>query len=127
MAKYAFEAKKINGLRALHDHVLVSDMHFGQRRLSSGLILLNDDGKGEGIRPRWGKVFAIGPEQVDVAIGQWILIAHGRWTRANEVEINGEELKLRRIDPKDILMISDEAPGEDDTFSTALSIEAKAL
>ena len=125
--KYAFEAKKINGLRALHDHVLVSDMYFGQRRLSSGLILLNDDGKGDGIRPRWAKVFAIGPDQTDVKIGQWILVAHGRWTRANEVEIGGSEYKLRRIDPKDILMVSDIDPGTDDTISTAMNIDAKAL
>jgi hypothetical protein len=127
MTKYAFEAKKINGLRALNDHVLVTDMQFGQRQLSSGLILLNDDGKGEGIRPRWAKVYSIGPDQKDVDIGQWILIAHGRWTRANEVEINGVEMKLRRVDPADILMISDTDPGTDDSLSTAVNIDAKQL
>ena len=125
MSKYAYEVKKASGLRALHDHVLVSDMHFGERRLGSGIVLLNDDGKGDGIRPRWGRVFAIGPEQTEVAEGQWILIAHGRWTRANEVDINGEVKKLRRIDPKDILLISDEPPAGDDTLSDAVSINAK--
>ena len=30
MSKYAYEVKKASGLRALHDHVLVSDMHFGE-------------------------------------------------------------------------------------------------
>jgi hypothetical protein len=125
--KYAFEAKKIKGLRALHDHVLVSDMQFGQRQLSSGLVLLNDDGKGDGIRPRWAKVYAIGPEQREVVPGQWILVAHGRWTRANEVEIDGVQMKLRRIDPSDMLMVSDTEPGYDDTLSTAVNIDAKAL
>ena len=103
MEKYAFEAKKVEKIRALNAHVLVTDMHFGQRKLGSGIIMLNDDGKGEGIRPRWCKVFAIGPEQYDVKIGQWILVAHGRWTRANEIEIDGEKKSLRRIDPEDIL------------------------
>lgn len=127
MAKAAFEAKKIDKLRALNAHVLVTDMHFGERKLGSGIIMLNDDGKGEGIRPRWAKVFAVGPEQQDVRVGQWILVAHGRWTRANEIEVDGEEKSLRRVDQNDILLISDEAPGLDETFSDALSIEAKSL
>lgn len=127
MTKAAFAPKQIQGLRALNAHVLVTDMHFGERKLGSGLILLNDDGKGEGIRPRWAQVFAIGPDQQDVRVGQWILVAHGRWTRANEIEIDGEKKSLRRVDQNDILMISDEPPGTDDTFSDALSIEAKSL
>jgi hypothetical protein len=127
MTKAAFAPKKIQGLRALNAHVLVTDMHFGERKLGSGLILLNDDGKGEGIRPRWAQVFAIGPDQEDVRVGQWILIAHGRWTRANEIEIDGKKKSLRRVDHNDILMISDEPPSTDDTFSDALSIEAKSL
>jgi hypothetical protein len=107
--------------------VLVTDMYFGQRRLSSGLILLNDDGKGEGIRPRWARVFAIGPDQTDVKIGQWVLVAHGRWTRANDIEINGEKKQLRRIDPKDILLISDTEPSDSEGLSDAVSIHAKSL
>lgn len=117
MAKLAFEANKITSLRALNDHVLVTDMQFGSRQLSSGIMLLNDNGKSEGIRPRWARVFAIGPEQKDVKVGQYILVAHGRWTRANEIEIDGEKKSLRRIDHNDILMVSDEAPEYDDTIS----------
>jgi hypothetical protein len=127
MKKAAFEAKKIEKIRALNAHVLVTDMEFGERKLGSGLVLLNDDGKGEGIRPRWAKVFAIGPDQHDVKIGQWILVAHGRWTRANDIEVDGEKKKLRRVDQNDILMISDKQPDDDETFSTAVSIEAKSL
>lgn len=127
MAKAAFQAKKIKSLRALNDHVLVTDMHFGSRKLGSGLILLNDDGKGEGIRPRWARVFAIGPDQKDVSVGQWILVAHGRWTRANEIEVEGEEKSLRRVDHNDILMVSDNQPSDDDTMSDAVNIEAKSL
>ena len=90
--------------------------------MSSGLILLNDDGKGDGIRPRWCQVFAIGPDQRDVEVGQWILVSHGRWTRANEIEINGEKKSLRRVDHNDILLVSDEPPAYDDTMSTAVVI-----
>lgn len=127
MSKAAFEAKKIKSLRALRDHVLITDMHFGQRKLGSGIILGNDDGTSEGIRPRWGRVFAIGSEQHDVKVGQWVLVAHGRWTRANDIEVEGEKKSLRRVDNNDILLISDDAPGDDDTMSTAVNIQRKSL
>ena len=125
--KAAFAPKKVEKISALNAHVLVTDMYFGQRKLGSGLILLSDDGKGEGIRPRWAKVFAIGPDQQDVKVGQWILVAHGRWTRANEIEINGETKQLRRVDDKDILMVSDEEPADIEGVSDAVHIQAKSL
>jgi len=121
-----FEAKKISGLRALKDHVLVTDMKFGSRQLSSGIVLMDDDGKSDGVRPRWCQVFAVGPEQTDIEVGQWILVAHGRWTRANDIEIDGERKSLRRVDNNDILMVSDESPEYDDTISTAVNVEHKA-
>ena len=79
----------IEQLRALGNNVLVRDMTFSSRKLSSGIILLGDDAKTNGIRPRWAKVYAVGPEQNDVAVGQWIMIEHGRWSRGIEVEVKG--------------------------------------
>jgi len=125
MTTAAYAPKKINSLRALNEHVLVTDMQFGQRKLSSGIVLLNDDGKSDGIRPRWCQVFAVGPNQKDVVVGQYILVTHGRWTRANEIEIDGEKKSLRRVDHNDILMVSDEPPEADDTLTTAVNISAK--
>jgi hypothetical protein len=119
-----FDAIKINDLRALGDHVLVSDMNFKERITSSGLYLLNDDGRGAGIRPRWAQVYATGPRQDDVKIGQWILVAHGRWTRGVKVEDSTGERTLRRIDPNDILLVSDSQPS-DDTLSSATEIDSK--
>jgi hypothetical protein len=127
MSKPAYAPKKIKNLRALKDHVLVTDMQFGGRQLSSGIMLLSDDGKSDGIRPRWCQVFAVGPEQEDVQVGQWILVAHGRWTRANDIEVNGEKKSLRRVDNNDILMVSDTEPGADDTVSTSVNVQAKSL
>jgi len=127
MKKPAYAPKQINNLRALKDHVLVTEMEFGGRQLSSGIMLLSDDGKSDGIRPRWARVFAIGPEQEDVQVGQWILVAHGRWTRANDIEVNGEKKSLRRVDNNDILMVSDTEPGTDDTVSTSVNVQAKSL
>lgn len=117
---------QVDGVKALHDHVLIRDMNFGARKLASGIYLLNDDGKTEGIRPRWAQVYAVGPDQKDVAVGQWVFIEHGRWSRGMEVEINGEEFTLRKADPKCIIFVSDEEPEEDDTISTAVMAERKS-
>jgi len=128
MKKFANEPHKIQRkkIKALHSDVLVHEMTFDGRTLSSGLILMSDDGKGYGIRPRWGRVYAVGPEQKDVKIGQWIMVAHGRWTRGIKIKDESGETTLRKIDPKDILMVSDneEAP-QDDTQSTAVHIDKK--
>jgi co-chaperonin GroES (HSP10) len=124
--KKAFEPHQLNReqVKPLRDHVLVNEMNFEGRTLSSGIVLLNDNGKSDGIRPRWGQVYAVGPEQQDVTPGQWICIEHGRWTRGIDVEDENGKITLRRVDPKDIMMISDDRPN-DDTFSTAIHVEAK--
>ena len=116
---------KIQAIKPLHDHVIVTEMNFKDRTLSSGIVLLGDDAKTAGIRPRWAQVYAVGPDQKDVAVGQWILVEHGRWTRGSEVEIDGEEMTIRRIDANAILMVSDEAPNHDDNVSTAVQAESK--
>lgn len=116
---------KIKGLHPLKDHVIVRDMNFGQRTLSSGVILLGDDGKTDGIRPRWACVYAVGPEQADVVVNQWVLVEHGRWTRGIKVEINGEELTLRRVDSSAIMMVTDQEPSADDNVSTSVHAEHK--
>jgi hypothetical protein len=116
---------QVDGIRALNDHVIVRDMNFGARKLASGIFLLNDDGKTEGIRPRWARVYAVGPEQQDVQVGQWVFIEHGRWSRGMEVEIDGEQFTLRKADPKCIIFVSDEEPTEDDTISDAVMAQRK--
>ena len=118
---------KINGLTPLHDIVLVRDMSFEARKLSSGILLLNDDGKSDGIRPRWARVFAVGPEQKEIKPGEWVYVEHGRWSRGIEVEINDEEFVIRRVDPACIIFASPEPPEEDDTISTALDGNKKSL
>ena len=118
---------QVDGIKALHDHVIVRDMNFGARKLASGIFLLNDDGKTEGIRPRWAKVYAVGPDQKDVAVGQWVFIEHGRWSRGMEVEINNEIFTLRKADPKCIIFVSDDEPTEDETISNAVMAERKSL
>lgn len=120
-------AKKIEKLTALKDYVIVRDMNFAGRKLSSGVMLLNDDGHTSGIRPRWAQVYATGPKQTAVKVGEWVLVEHGRWTRGIDVVVGDEELTIRRVDPKNIIFVSDEAPPADDTISTAVPAQKKSL
>ena len=123
--KPAYAPHKVQNLRPLKDTVLVTDMVFKERKLNSGLILLNDNGTTAGIRPRWGRIYAVGPEQKDYSPGDWICVAHGRWTRGVEIEDSeGTVITIRKVDPKDILLISDEQPS-DDTMSDAVQVTAQ--
>jgi co-chaperonin GroES (HSP10) len=117
--KPAFAPHRVASLKPLKDTVIVEEMEFSGRQLSSGIILMNDNGTTAGIRPRWGRVYAVGPDQQDVAVGQWICVAHGRWTRGLDIEDDGGTRTIRKVDPKDILLISDEQP-DDDTMSDAV-------
>jgi co-chaperonin GroES (HSP10) len=123
MTKLAFQPHQLtqSQIHPLNNSVIVSEMVFDQRITSSGIILPNDNGTGSGIRPRWGQVYATGPEQSDVTVGQWICVAHGRWTRCIDIEDESGKKTLRRIDPNDILMVSDELP-QDDTMSDAVNV-----
>jgi len=112
----AFGAHKVSKLIPLNDTIIVTDMQFDIRLTSSGIVLPNDDMKSSGIRPRWAKVYATGPKQKDVQIGQYVLISHGRWTRGIKIEDENGEKTIRKVDPNDILMVSDE-PVQDDTMS----------
>ena len=94
----------------LKKRVLVSDMHFGETKTAGGLIIPDDDGTSGGVHPRWAKVYAVGKDQDDVKIGQWIMVAHGRWSRAFKVVKEGVELEVRMIDENDILLVSDTEP-----------------
>ncbi len=99
-----------NDIKPLKKRVLVSDMQFGATKSKGGIILLDDDGTEAGIHPRWAKVYAVGDQQDDVKVGQWLLVAHGRWSRAFKVKKDGVELEVRMIDENDILLVSDEEP-----------------
>jgi co-chaperonin GroES (HSP10) len=96
-------------LRPLRDKVLVTNLERGERTTAGGIVLLDDDGKMDGIRPRWAEVYAIGPDQTDVEVGQWIIVEHGRWTEGQDVALDGQDtLRLWLVDNNGILGISED-------------------
>lgn len=117
-SKPAFSPTKVDSLTFLNKDIIVSEMSFDERITKAGLIILNDDKKSAGIRPRWAKIYGLGPEQTDpqLEIGKYILIAHGRWTRGITIETPSGKETLRKVDPNDILLVSDE-PMDDETMS----------
>ncbi len=118
-SKPAFSPTKVDKLTFLHEDIVVSDMKFDQRITQGGIILLDDDKKSAGIRPRWAKIYGLGPDVKDteLQIGKYILISHGRWTRGITIETPLGKETLRKVDSNDILLISDE-PMDDETMST---------
>ena len=109
----AYEPKKIK-IIAIRDSVIVSDMDFGEVTLASGIVLRSDDGKSHGVKPRWGKVYKVGPNQKDIKEGQWVLVEHGRWTRKLTID-DGEGVKeIQKIETKAIIAISDRPPNAND-------------
>ena len=117
--------KVIGKIVPIRDKVLVSDMNFDSQKTFSGIIIPSDNGKVRGIHPRWAKVFAVGPEQKEVKVGEWILVEHGRWTRGIAYEVSDDEiLELRMVDNAAILMSADEPP-EDAVFAFQVGAPAE--
>lgn len=104
--------KPVEGtLRPLDNKILVYEMEFGMEKSLGGIFLPSDDGKSTGIHPRWAKVYAIGPNQIDVKVGEWILLEHGRWSRGiNYRTPEGNDIVIRLADLNAILMSADEKP-----------------
>jgi co-chaperonin GroES (HSP10) len=111
---------KISSIKPLRDDVIIVDMEFGEQATKSGIIVRSDDGKTHGIKPRWGKVYAVGPKQQDVKIGQWVLVEHGRWTRGVNIEDVDGEKTIRKIDTNAMMMISDTPPENDVVIGTEI-------
>lgn len=100
-------------LKPLGNKVLITNMNFGEEMTKGGLVLLSDNAKSSGIHPRWGQVFATGPDQSEVKEGDWILLEHGRWSRGHEYETeNGEKIDIRLADNNAILCVSNEPPDD---------------
>jgi co-chaperonin GroES (HSP10) len=95
-------------LRPLRDGVILTNLERGQRMSAGGIVIPDDDGKDTGIRARWGQVYAVGPEQKDVKVGEWVLMQHGRWTTGADVKLKGKDaFRFWKADPKGMLGISE--------------------
>lgn len=109
---FAFAPKKVK-VRALSKDVLVIDMDMGEMKTSSGIVIQSDDGKAHGVKPRWAKVYKIGTEvDLDLKVGQWVLIEHGRWTRKMTIDDGDGVKEFQKVEVKSIMAVADEKPND---------------
>jgi len=100
-----------NNFRPLHDNVFVTDIEQGPTLSKGGLLLPDDNMTDRGIRDRWARIWAIGPEVIDLNVGEWVLVKHGRWTIGIDMNFKGERMTIWKIDyPEAILLASSEDP-----------------
>lgn len=93
----------------LHDKVIGKTIEdFGFKTTSGGLIINDKDGDEKSIRPRWFQVTHVGPKNKDILVDEFVLVAHGRWSRG--FNLNEGEPKLFHLDTDEILLKSDTAP-----------------
>ena len=104
--------KVFNGdLKPIHDRVIVNDMHFGEQKTNSGLIISDDNGTTRGVYARWGQVYAKGDTNKDsYNVGDWILVEHGRWTRGLNVDNGTGSTEVRMVDPDAVIGWQAEKP-----------------
>lgn len=102
-------------VRPLPDDILAINMEQGEKFSKHGLIILDDNGKDNGVRPRWCQVYRVGENVTFVEPGEWILVDHGRWTFGINLYKDGAKegdkpLYLQKIDPTGIMLASKEKP-----------------
>lgn len=116
-AKHFIQA---DAVRPIRDNVLVTDLDHGPHRTRGGLIIPDDNMTERGIHDRWCRVWAVGPEVRDVAVGEWVLVKHGRWTPGIELRVAGEDLTVWRVEwPEAVLLAADSDPR--DALPTAIA------
>lgn len=105
---------KVKGeVEPLDDDIIAIDMESGLHKMASGIILLDDNGKNRGIRPRWCKIYKVGKNITDVSSGEYALVEHGRWTYRHIVQVEFpdntvKDLYIQKIDPNGIMGVYDE-------------------
>lgn len=107
----SYDVKHIK-IRAIRNDVIISNMDFGEIKTESGIVIRSDDGQAHGVKPRWAKVYKVGPDQHDIKVGQWIYVEHGRWTRKVKINDGESDHEIQKVEVKSILIVADEKPSD---------------
>jgi len=91
-----------------------------EKTTAGGLILKEKDATEAAVRPRWFKVYSVGSEIDWIKEGEYVMVAHGRWSNGLKID---EDLKLYLIDNDECLAVNDTNPMEDNT----ITIESKQI
>lgn len=100
-------------VRPLSKDLLVINMDMSEMKTAGGIVIQSDDGKAHGVKPRWAEVYKVGAEcDLDVKVGQWILIEHGRWTRKIKINDGDGEKEFQKVETKSVMAVADERPND---------------
>ena len=75
-----------------------------------GVILLANDGTAAGMQPRWFKAIAVHPEEKDVKEGDYMLVAHGRWSREYVYDDEDETQYIMVVESESVMGVQDKYP-----------------
>ena len=107
-----FEARQMQ-IRPLPKDILIHNMDMGEQKTAGGIIIQSDDGKAHGVKPRWAQIYKIGEKcNLDVKVGQWILIEHGRWTRKIKIDDGDGVKEVQKVEVSSIMAVSDQRPND---------------
>jgi co-chaperonin GroES (HSP10) len=125
---FNLEARKIK-VRPLSKDLLVINMDMGEQTTKGGIVVLSDDGKAHGVKPRWAQVYKVGNScEIDVKEGQWVLIEHGRWTRKIKIDDGDGEKEFQKVEVKSVIAVVDQRPNDfyiGQEFSNGSSLDIK--
>ena len=109
---FGIEAKNIK-VRPLSKDLLVINMDMGEMKTAGGIVIQSDDGKAHGVKPRWAEVYKVGDScDLDVKVGQWVLIEHGRWTRKIKINDGDGEKEFQKVETTSVIAVADERPND---------------
>ena len=91
-----------NNLECFDNTLFVEELEHGEKQTKWGFIIPEEkmDYEGNFIHPRWAKVLSKANNIKDFEVGDWVLMKHGHWSTSLNLIINGEQVKLWYITPK---------------------------
>jgi co-chaperonin GroES (HSP10) len=106
---------EISTFTPLVNHVFVTDLDSGVQKTKNGILIPDDNMTNRGVRPRWGQVYAVGPDVTELKPGEWIYIEHGRWTERITLQFEDHEVNVWRVDfPAAVMVASETDPRNTD-------------
>ena len=100
-------------VRPLPKDLLGINMDMGEMKTAGGIVIQSDDGKAHGVKPRWAEVYKVGDKcDLDVKIGQWVLIEHGRWTRKIKINDGDGDKEFQKVETTAVIAVADERPND---------------
>ncbi len=104
---------KAESFHPIKNNVFVTDLDHGPTMTAGGIIRPDDNMTDVGVRPRWARVWAIGPEVEDIQVGEWVFVQHARWTNSIDLNLAAGKVRVWKIDyPEGALLATDKDPRE---------------